>query len=397
MGCSQRIQSGVLALLAVTGAPAQTVLIEADVAGENNEYYEEVSGAWIEDDAPLRGDGIKEGMRARAVRAAAGNLAGTVAFTPVLPLPGTYTVDIIYPETANARAVTMTLEGDNYQESRAITVGQFPNEWLRVGEIPVGSAEDVTLRFFLGSSEMPFTPARPYAFAIGAARFSLDSPQANLALMPAGNDSPTPMTAPPGDVASPFDAPASSVPESPFDEAPPEPVQSPFSAPGRAPAADPFEAPGRTTLRDPASEGAVISEEMVQQPVAIGSPPSAAPASMARALPPARLHASLAAAKAAAVQSGRPVLLLFSGDNFASEQFESILATDRVRSELARFEFVRLDYRDNRPLARRYAVDRYPYTVVLNPAGYTVGHVAPILEPDELARELTTYTQSISF
>ncbi len=91
--------------------------------------------------------------------------------------------------------------------------------------------------------------------------------------------------------------------------------------------------------------------------------------------------------------SGKPIIVLFSGKSTRAERFETLMSQPNVADELSGFELVRVNYRDNRPLARKYAIRSFPYVVILNKFGYSVGHVLPSVDEEELLNELSPFTQ----
>ena len=100
------------------------------------------------------------------------------------------------------------------------------------------------------------------------------------------------------------------------------------------------------------------------------------------------------AVKKAAVSS-KPIVVLFSGDSLASRNFEKLLRTPEVARQLAAFEIVQLDYRENRPVAKKYAVPSFPYIVVLNKSGFTLGHVRAHRTSASLVQQLSPFTQRL--
>lgn len=83
------------------------------------------------------------------------------------------------------------------------------------------------------------------------------------------------------------------------------------------------------------------------------------------------------AARESARELGRPILLLFMSDNASSNIFEqSVLSDDRVAQAMGVFVPVRISIDEAQDLARSYQVASAPYAVVLNPHGFTRGHIA---------------------
>ncbi len=173
----------------------------------------------------------------------------------------------------------------------------------------------------------------------------------------------------------------------PFQQEGTEEVPSPFGEAETAPGApqdagEAFDVPGEQMTQQPEAEAAVQSQPQVVTPAA--EPPQLADLDF---------HSSIAQAKEAARETGKPVLILFSGDSTQANTFERLMRQERVADKLDEFELVRITYRENRPLAREYAVTSFPYIVVLNRLGYTIGHLLPKREADPLISELSNYTQ----
>lgn len=107
-------------------------------------------------------------------------------------------------------------------------------------------------------------------------------------------------------------------------------------------------------------------------------------------------HSTLESALTAAGQNDTGVLILFSGDTFAARRFEETLRDPEVTSWLLNeFELHRVDYRAERPFAHRHSVREFPYIVVYNRFGYTVGHAVPVNDPDALFERLAPFKQGL--
>ncbi len=107
-------------------------------------------------------------------------------------------------------------------------------------------------------------------------------------------------------------------------------------------------------------------------------------------------HDTLEDAIAAAYERRTGVMILFSGDTFRARTFEETLASEEVRNWLLNeFELYRVDYRPNRKFAHQYHVRQFPYMVILNRFGYTVGHALPVNDPDKLLERLAPYRQTL--
>lgn len=100
---------------------------------------------------------------------------------------------------------------------------------------------------------------------------------------------------------------------------------------------------------------------------------------------------SLPSAVEQAKRNGRNVFLLFSGKTTSSRRFEETLRNPEVAEMLMDFELVRLDYRDNRTIASRFTVSRFPYIVIVNQHGYTEGHIVPTNDIEELVEEISPF------
>ena len=205
-------------------------------------------------------------------------------------------------------------------------------------------------------------------------------PFASVKADAAANTDPFVSTAPVAD--SPFGAPPVPVAENPFSSAPP-PVDGPFSATTPPPATeDPFASPAPVV-----AEPAPVERASVPLDIAL--------AGTGQQETLTDFVTSIDSAKAAAKASGKPILVLFSGESEKSRRFERVLASTGLSPQLSRFEVVKIDYRGNRALAREFAVHEFPYVVVLNRFGYTAGHMLPIWDEARLAQELEPFTQSL--
>ena len=237
------------------------------------------------------------------------------------------------------------------------------------------------------SSTSSATPADPFAPTATPAAVSSDPFASSASNAAAGN------------VADPF-APGSSgtaAPDDPF--APTAPAsgvaetESPFIVPGSSTAStedDPFANPV-TAAATPAptpvvgTEGNVATEVNTQflntavqeQPIDLAFRPT--------------IEEAVAAAK----ESDKRVIVLFSGDSAQAKSFERLLSSDPLDPTMAEFEIVRVDYRQNRPLASKYAVRNFPYIVIVNKYGYTEAHVLPTTSAERLAQQLQPYTQRL--
>ncbi len=107
-------------------------------------------------------------------------------------------------------------------------------------------------------------------------------------------------------------------------------------------------------------------------------------------------HDTLEDAIAAARERRTAVLILFSGDTHRARRFEEVLASEEVSNWLLNeFELYRIDYRQNRPFAHSYHVRRFPYMVILNRFGFTVGHAIPVEDPNLLLERLAPHKQTL--
>lgn len=235
---------------------------------------------------------------------------------------------------------------------------------------------------------------------------------------PSGN----PFAGAPDQTTSPFDQPAgtqTTTATSPFDSAPAQPA-SPFeNAPAAGGTASPFDTAGSTvspfdnapaqtggstplpfdttsTSQDPFARGP-------QQPVATPEPldpalaftnapaPTTATAS-GDVLAEMDKMTSVEQAREKAVAEKKPIFLYFGGESAQAERFERTLNNPAVAEKLGDFILMRVDYRDNRDLASKFAVTSFPYVVILNEMGYTVGHVLPVTNANNLVRSLEPFT-----
>lgn len=228
----------------------------------------------------------------------------------------------------------------------------------------------------------------------------------------AGEEADSPFAAAaPGEEESPFASAESAVTETPE-------VEDPFARPPDFEPEDPF---ADTTVEDPfiadTAETEISSpfdEETTQPAPAEPSdsdlgfqiptePIEEIAAERSLSVPPRpveevnyvdlQFHDSINQGVTAASASGKPVLVLFSGDRRSAQQFERLLSREEVARQLAGFELVRINYLDNRDVASEYAVRSFPYLVVLNRLGYTIGHVLPMDNAELLIGTLSPFTQ----
>jgi hypothetical protein len=224
------------------------------------------------------------------------------------------------------------------------------------------------------------------------------APQDDQTTSPFGEeqaDDPDPFAQQPQQEApSPFDG-AEQTQQDPFAQAQQQDAPSPFQQEGTAEAPSPFgeneETP--TEPQDMTDAGQQMAQQQQAQAAMEAQARMAAPEPTPEQLVDLDFHSSIDQAKEAARQSGKPVLIFFSGESTQANSFERLMRQKNVADKLDEFELVRINYRENRPLAREYAVTSFPYIVVLNRLGYTIGHVLPKREADPLITELSTFTQ----
>ncbi|MCC5876638.1 MAG: hypothetical protein JJU11_10510 [Candidatus Sumerlaeia bacterium] len=207
--------------------------------------------------------------------------------------------------------------------------------------------------------------------------------------------------------------------DDPFAVPPADEVDDPFAVPPAVETDDPFAVPPADEVDDPfavadeVDDPFAVSEEDLEDPFAVveevedpfavpadpedpfrddapavAQPtptPAPTPAPTPRPTPqptpePVVLvevdyHSSLEAAKSAASESGRRVLVVFTGEGRRASEFDEAFRHPDMEGILNDFEIVTIDYRTNRQLARRYSVRQFPYIVVLSSRGFTEDHI----------------------
>lgn len=206
-----------------------------------------------------------------------------------------------------------------------------------------------------------------------------------------------------GDDAFAESAPAADAPDDPFASELPE-VDDPFAAP-LDDADDPFATPEQPDdpLADPDALTPTPDQPEAIDPFTPEGRREAAPEPtrvVSAPDPVVRLvelefHPNFESARRASAQSGRQLLMLFSGDTATARQFEELLRQPDVAEVLENFELVRINYRENRPFAHRYSVRSFPYIVIINDLGYTEEHLLPTRDRTFLINRLMPYTQAL--
>lgn len=167
------------------------------------------------------------------------------------------------------------------------------------------------------------------------------------------------------------------------------PAQSILDSP--APAAN-SSATSPAVVADPFADSSMPAAPMMSAPVSeAASPgaPAAASTAVADSLPWA---ASLDAAIAKAKAEKKGVLVVFSGETPLWDGFNAALNSPSVAPGVVRnFVPVKLDLKANEAVAKKYAVKRAPYVVVLNKFGYTAGHVQPTADAGALLALLNPF------
>lgn len=160
------------------------------------------------------------------------------------------------------------------------------------------------------------------------------------------------------------------------------------AAPGAANAMPSGSSPSGSAFAAPAGSAPFAPME--------ATPEAAAPAAEEVSEPAVDLpfKSSIQDALDAAKKTDRPVLILFTGASAQATAVESTMSRPKVAQELGSFELVKVDYRANRALARKYAVKSYPYVVIMNKHGYTQGHMIPTAQEDALIQKLTPFVQA---
>jgi thiol:disulfide interchange protein len=101
-------------------------------------------------------------------------------------------------------------------------------------------------------------------------------------------------------------------------------------------------------------------------------------------------HASLAEARAAASETGRPVFIKFTAEWCGPCQMmdRETFPAPQVGEALAAYEPVKVDGDRNPELMQEYGVRAYPTLMVLSPAGQVQKRVEGAMRPEQLVRFL---------
>lgn len=256
--------------------PVDAIVIEAHPTGFNHGMYKELSGTWT-DTLGVTGSGITAGI-ARKLTTTGDKMSGMVEFRPVIPEDGLWRVDILWPETSNAKGVAFVPKGLGEQEPIRLSLrpaGVADSEagkWMILGNYDLKKGNTFSLVMDLTQALGAFDAGKPAEGSIQAARFIPVEKQAanydpqNPFGVPVfratgGGDNPfgngSTAAANTGG-ANPFEAPAAApVVSTP---APPPPADDdPFAAAGTpAPPAtkpaDPFEVPADTPAATTAAQ-----------------------------------------------------------------------------------------------------------------------------------------------
>ncbi|CAN5506174.1 hypothetical protein BH09SUM1_BH09SUM1_01590 [soil metagenome] len=252
------------------------------------------------------------------------------------------------------------------------------------------------------SSDSPFAApgmATPAATMSTAASGMADDPFAKSGMM-------TPVPTNAMTEGSPFGIPSGTSAPNTSDDPFAKPVAPMMSATPKP--QDPFASMGGMATPTPASSGPLTglsTAEMAPTMTPAGMTATPTPASEVSMdfstptpeAPAVKLpfHNTIQAAVADAKKNDRMVLVLFSGDSIQAHNVERVMGSAEVAKVLGDFELVRLDYRESRDVARKYAVKSFPYLVMLDKYGYTEGHVLPSGDGDALIKKLQPYAQRL--
>jgi hypothetical protein len=330
---------------------------------------------------------------------------------------------LVYPpRSSSVRDLLVTVRhGGGFQETRLTLLATSGNTWVPLFSFESMAPGDATLRIVADEGTAAPDPFSPAVFSLSA--IQMTTGQSGPATAPfVIDDLPMPevddpFLAPPEvddpfaepDVADdPFEVPVVDDPfaipmvEDPFGvTALEDPFADPFGDPSTVAATPaPTEAPVDSAPEDPFAMG--VSQPA---PVVLATPtPAPTPAPTPRMMPlptpdvvklaDLSYHPSLDAARQAARESGRRILIVFTGETRRAQEFDEAFRHPEVAAILGDFELVSIDYRTNRELARQFAVRDFPYVVVVNSMGYTEDHLLVSGNRAVLLDRLRPYTQS---
>lgn len=372
------------------------VLLPAGVNVEEGEDPLDLPAATLAEGTTLRGDVIIE------LTAGLGGEPGTLA----LAYPsGASNVDGLLVEITSPSGIT---------ERRVTLLPAMGDAWVPVAPVEAEDGATILVRLVADGRTGSPDEVSPPVLALSALNISPEPFQAEEVADPFAADAPDaeepaedpfaapaepeqdrqpdaedPFAAPISPVDDPFATPAEEVFDDPF--APAEGSDDPFAAPAE-PAAeepdfvDPFSPEGREEM---ARATPAPTPAETPAPTRIFSEPEPVVA-----LVELNFHDSFESARRASAESGRPLLLLFSGESATARQFEELLRHPDVADVLGSFELARVNYRENRAFAHRYSVRSFPYIVLVNDLGYTEDHLLPTRDRDALIRRLMPHTQA---
>lgn len=387
-----------------------------------------------------------------AVLLAGSGLRGTITFPGQVPTPGeSAIVSIIFPdEGANVRDLLVSIESPaGTTENRVTLTADMANTWVPIGGFTSDSEGDLTVRIIADEQTVSPDPfAAPHLGVSGLRIHPGSFDEISPLAAPPTPEADTPFEVPDleevddpfavsEEVDDPFAVPPADEVDDPFAAPPAEEVDDPFAVPPADEVDDPFAAPETVddpfAVADEVDDPFAVTEEEVEDPFAVveetedpfavpAEPedpfrredvpvvqptptPSPTPVATPRVTPqptpePVVLidvdyHPTLDDAKAAARQSGKRVLVLFTGEGRRASEFDEAFRHPDMESILGDFEIVAIDYRTNRALARRYSVRQFPYIVILSSRGFTEDHIIGHGDRNVLSERLLPHTLGI--
>jgi hypothetical protein len=164
-----RTGAAFLGLLMPCGLLAQTIVIEAHSAGNNNNLYSEVSGMWGDVRDKSRARGLSPLALSRSLMSP--GEGGVVEFRPRIDRSGRYTVEMTWPNNANATGLSMAVRSAT--ENSTVAVNLDParaNDWHQLGTFEFDSGDDVRIQLTVPPGVQGTDPARESAVILDAIR-----------------------------------------------------------------------------------------------------------------------------------------------------------------------------------------------------------------------------------
>ncbi|MDX2175445.1 MAG: hypothetical protein SF028_03135 [Candidatus Sumerlaeia bacterium] len=191
--------------------PDGSLIIEA--SGTTTFRYREPSGFWVDGTIGGTAQGLSGGS-SRLLKPLGSTFDGSAEFRPIIPVSGTYDLQVSWPSDANAAQVKVTVAGIPGAEAPLLDLepasveGSRANTWVSIGTYPVPQGESVAIIIDPTTSTGPVDAQRPHQVAFSGVRFfprgeggverviPSDAQAANPFNRPAGTPAPTPAPTP---------------------------------------------------------------------------------------------------------------------------------------------------------------------------------------------------------